>query len=85
MAVTNLFADCKLLFCLKLCSSALNHVKSACVAVFIDNLVIKNNVLVFKDAAGTAAETVECIGRVGLLKSIVKTADNIVSAGCLSA
>ena len=48
-------------------------------------LIFHDDVVVLKESARAALESIQYIVLVGCLQRIIQTADNIVSAGCLSA
>ena len=85
MAVADLCADFELLLGLELCSSGTDDVESSGVAVLVDKLVSHDDVLVLEDSAGSSDESVELVLRVCLHKCVIEAADDIVSAGRLSA
>ena len=77
--------DCELFFCLELCSAGSDDVKSASVSELIDIFIVKDQIVVIQESARTVLESVKNIFFICCFQSIVKSADNIVSAGSLSA
>ena len=75
----------KLLFGFELCSAGADNVKTTGVSVLIDVRIIKNQIVVFQQTAGTAFEAVQLIFLAACFQGIVQSADNIVTAGSLSA
>ncbi len=77
--------DSELLFCLELCSAGTDDIESARVPVRVDEVIRKLYIGIIEKSGRAALESEEDIVLVCCLKSIIKTGDNIVSAGSLSA
>lgn len=61
-----------------------DHIKTAGVAIFVNDAVGQFDVLMVYQAAGTHQEAVKLVGGILLFKLIVETADNVVAAGSLT-
>ena len=70
---------------LKLRTAGADHVKTARVAVCVDDGVVQKHVFVVDEAGRTAEETVQFGLRVQRLQTIVKTCDDVMSARSLAA
>ena len=81
----NLDAALKLGFLLQLGATRTNDIETAGVAILVDELIGKLDILVVDQAAGTHQEAVKLALGIEALDAIVESADYIVSAGCLSA
>ena len=69
----------------KFCTAGADHVKTARVAVCIDNVVGQKHVFVVDEAGGAAEEAVQLGLRVQRLQTVVKTCDDVMSARSLAA
>ena len=75
----------KLLLLLQFGTSGTDHVKTACVTVFVNDVGSKLFVVVVNKSARPHEETIKAIVRIQALDGIEKTANHIVAAGSLAA
>ena len=85
MFLSRLGRRLELLRSLNLCSARTDDIKPACVAVCIDEGVIKFNAVVVNQSARAALEAEQDILPVRRLQRVIQTGDDIVSARCLAA
>ncbi len=85
MLLSRLGRRLELLRSLNLCSARTDDIKPACVAVCIDEGVIKFNAVVVNQSARAALEAEQDILPVRRLQRVIQTGDDIMSARCLAA
>ena len=85
MLLADLSRNCELLLGLQFGSAGADDIKTAGVPELINVLIFHDDVVVLKESARAALESIQYIVLVGCLQRIIQTADNIVSAGSLSA
>ncbi len=85
MLLGNLLNNCELIRSLQFRSAGTDDIETAGVAVLIDKCIVKLNIGIIQKTARAALETEKYIVLVGSLQSVIQTADNVVSAGRLTA
>ncbi len=70
--------------CFKFGAAGAYNVKSACIAVFIDDLCRKFFVFVVNESAGAHEKSIEAALAVDAFDSVKQTRDHVVAAGSLS-
>ena len=85
MLFGNFRNDLELILCLELCTSGTDDIETAGIPVCIDVSIIEFDKVIIDESARAALETEKHVILVGSLDGIIQTADNVMSAGCLSA
>ena len=81
----NFYNDLKLCCCLEFGSAGADDIESAGVSVLIDEIVSHLDIVILDQSARAALEAEKNVVLVGRFECVIQTADNVVSAGCLSA
>ncbi len=85
MLLGNFYYDLKLSRCLEFGSAGADDIESAGVSVLVDEVVSHLDIVVVDQSARAALEAEKNVIFISRFQRIIKTADNIVSAGSLSA
>ena len=81
----NLKPFLKLFHLLQLCTARTYHIETACITVFIYNVLGQLHIIMVYESAGAENETIKPVFGIQLLYLIEKTCYHIMAAGSLSA